>query len=260
MSKNHNAEGDSKMEFIIHKLSEDPKFQPEFDRLHHEGWPEFMQHDEKADLYWHLLMTVFSDFQILLGDHDDNVFAVGNSIPISWDGTIEGLPSGWEGAFERGASGYKNGIKPNTLSALAIVIDPKFQGKGISNHVIHAVKNAARENDFNNFIVPLRPSLKNQYPLISIEKYIEWKNEAGFPFDPWLRTHCKIGAKILAIAPQSMIIKGTIAEWEQWTKMRFPETGAYTVPGALTPVQVDCENDIGQYIEPNIWVCHECVK
>lgn len=245
------------MEFKIHTLSEDSQYRQEFDRLHCLGWPEFMLNDEKAYLYWDLLMSVFSGFQILLCDHDENVIAVGNSIPIDWDGTIAGLPSGWEGAFERGVLGYKNGIKPNTLSALAIVIDPKFQGKGISNNVIKAVKNAAKENGLNHFIVPLRPSLKNRYPLIPLENYILWKNEDGLPFDPWLRTHYKLGGKILTIAPQSMIIKGTIAEWEQWAKMRFPESGNYIVPGALAPVQIDCENNVGQYIEPNVWVKHE---
>jgi hypothetical protein len=245
------------MEFKIHKLSEDPKYRQDIDRLHQAGWPEFMRHDEKADLYWDLLMTSFADFQILLCDNDENVLAVGNSIPIFWDGTTPGLPSGWEGAFERGASGFKNGIKPNTLSALAIVIDPKFQGKGISNIAISAVRNAAKEHGLNNFVVPLRPSMKNRYPLIPFERYIEWKDEDGLPFDPWLRNHCKSGAKVLAIATESMIIKGTIADWEQWAKMRFPESGSYIVPGALTSVKIDCENDIGQYIEPNVWVHHE---
>ena len=165
--------------------------------------------------------------------------------------------SGWDGALESGAEGYKAGIRPNTLSALAIVIDPKFQGKGISANVIRAVKNTAQDNGFNCFLVPLRPSLKSSYPLIPIEKYIEWKNEEGFPFDPWLRTHYRIGGRVLKIASESMIIKGTIGEWEQWTKMKFPQSGSYIVPGALTPVQMDCENNLGTYIEPNVWVRHD---
>lgn len=245
------------MEFQIHKLSDNPKYQREFKRLHQAGWPEFMRHDQKADLYWELLMTVFANLQIVFCDDDENGVAVGNGIPIFWDGTVEGLPSGWEGAFERGATGYKTGIKPNTLSALAIVIGPGFQGKGISGNVIRAVKDGAKENGLDNFIVPLRPSLKSRYPLIPFEKYMEWKNEAGFPFDPWLRTHYKMGGKVLKLAPQSMMIKGTIEEWEQWTKMRFPESGNYVVPGALNPVQMDCEKNEGQYIEPNVWVKHD---
>jgi hypothetical protein len=35
------------MELQIHKLSENPKYRQEFNRLHEEGWPEFMCKDEK---------------------------------------------------------------------------------------------------------------------------------------------------------------------------------------------------------------------
>jgi 2-iminobutanoate/2-iminopropanoate deaminase len=45
-------------------------------------------------------------------------------------------------------------------------------------------------------------------------------------------------------------------EWESWTKMRFPESGSYVVPGALEPISINCERDEGIYIEPNVWVRH----
>jgi hypothetical protein len=35
------------------------------------------------------------------------------------------------------------------------------------------------------------------------------------------------------------VISGTVAEWEEWTGMRFPDSGAYVVPGALVPVDID---------------------
>ena len=54
-----------------------------------------------------------------------------------------------------------------------------------------------------------------------------------------------------------MTIAGTIAQWEDWTQMSFPETGKYIVPGALLPVEMDCENDSGVYLEPNVWVEHQ---
>jgi hypothetical protein len=73
----------------------------------------------------------------------------------------------------------------------------------------------------------------------------------------WLGTHYRVGGKVLKIAPESMIIKGTIAEWEQWTKMKFPASGSYVVSGALTPIQIDRENNLGTYIEPNVWVKHD---
>jgi hypothetical protein len=54
-----------------------------------------------------------------------------------------------------------------------------------------------------------------------------------------------------------MRIAGSIGEWESWTGMRFPEGGKHLVPGALTPVEMDQKNDLGVYIEPNVWMLHE---
>ncbi len=245
------------MECRVHTLTEDPEYRHEFGRISHAVWPEFMHHDQKAERYWNLLLTAFPDYQVLLSDEANQVVAVGHSIPLFWDGSIEGLPSGWDEAIEKGALGYQEGIKPNALSALAIAIAPPYQGKGISPQVIRAVKNAAVASGLANLIVPLRPSWKSRYPLASFERYLEWRNDDGLPFDPWLRAHCKLGGKVLAVAPQSMFINGTVSEWERWAGMKFPESGQYVVPGALTPVRIDRENDVGCYVEPNVWVHHE---
>jgi hypothetical protein len=51
-----------------------------------------------------------------------------------------------------------------------------------------------------------------------------------------------------------MVITGTIADWELWTGMRFPDAGRYVVPGALVPVDVDLAHNEGTYIEPNVWL------
>ena len=76
----------------------------------------------------------------------------------------------------------------------------------------------------------------------------------GLPYDPWLRTHERLGGELLAMAPRSMTISGTRAEWEEWTGMVFPEDGNYVVPGALVPVHF--KNGRGVYVEPNVWVRH----
>jgi hypothetical protein len=54
-----------------------------------------------------------------------------------------------------------------------------------------------------------------------------------------------------------MTITGPVAAWEGWTDMRFPDSGPYIVPGALTPVTIDREADKGIYVEPNVWMLHE---
>jgi hypothetical protein len=55
-----------------------------------------------------------------------------------------------------------------------------------------------------------------------------------------------------------MTITAPVAEWEEWTEMRFPESGTYIVPGALTTVEI--ENDFGRYVEPNVWMLHKVMS
>jgi hypothetical protein len=55
-----------------------------------------------------------------------------------------------------------------------------------------------------------------------------------------------------------MYIPGTVAQWEEWTEMAFPESGEYVIPGALVPITIDCEADHGEYVEPNVWCVHDC--
>jgi hypothetical protein len=53
-----------------------------------------------------------------------------------------------------------------------------------------------------------------------------------------------------------MRITGTVAEWEAWTRMQFPETGDYVFPAGLATVHIDRDRDRGEYWEPNVWIIH----
>ena len=89
-----------------------------------------------------------------------------------------------------------------------------------------------------------------------MKHYINWMQEDGSPFDPWIRTHWRLGAKVLKIAPHSMVIPGSVAQWERWTGMKFPESGDYIIPGALNPAYAYLEADLISYVEPNVWMHH----
>ena len=89
-----------------------------------------------------------------------------------------------------------------------------------------------------------------------IARYLTWRRGDGELFDPWLRLHERLGAEILGVCPGSLVVTGTVAEWEQWTGMAFPDSGAYVVDGALVPVEIDREHDRGRYVEPNVWMRH----
>jgi hypothetical protein len=106
-------------------------------------------------------------------------------------------------------------------------------------------------------VAPVRPSQKSKYPLTSIDDYVQWKNDEGLPFDAWLRVHARLGARILKPCHQAMKISGTRAQWEEWTGMRFPQSGHYVLPGGLNPMELNIETDEGIYVEPNVWMVHE---
>ncbi len=68
--------------------------------------------------------------------------------------------------------------------------------------------------------------------------------------------HWRLGAEYLKLAPEALVVMGTVAEWEEWTAMSFPESGEYVVPGALQPITIDRERDTGRYLDPNVWMRH----
>ena len=123
--------------------------------------------------------------------------------------------------------------------------------------MLEAVRAVGRSKGLQCLIIPIRPSEKSKYPLISLDDYSRWKTEDGLPFDAWLRVHLRAGARIIKVCHESKTIRGTRAEWELWTRMKFPQTGRYIIPGALNPIEVEVEKNEGIYIEPNVWIVHE---
>ena len=221
------------------------------------SWPAFMQHDAIVRKYWPKLYTHFLKFQFALFEHEKLV-GVGNSIPLKWEGEYDQLPdTGIDWAMEKAKMDYDNNLGPNLLVGLQILINPDYKSKGISYQMLQIMKDLAKSADIKSVALPVRPTLKWKYPLISNEDYIGWKNESGEPFDPWLRVHTKSGGKIIRICKKSMNISGTIKEWEEWTGMEFQTSGEYVVDKALVPVKIDRDKDSGSYIEPNVWVVHD---
>jgi len=123
--------------------------------------------------------------------------------------------------------------------------------------MIEAMGAIARRHGLGDLIAPLRPTWKERYPLTPIQRYATWTREDGLPFDPWVRVHTRMGARIGPTIPHSLHITGSVAEWETWTQMPFPESGEYVFPAGLAPVRIDREQDLGEYWEPNIWLIHQ---
>ena len=221
------------------------------ERLSKQTFPEYMHHNQTGTRYWRKLYDTHPDFQLALIDQDELVAEL-HSLPAAWDGSLEDLPPGWDDIFPRA---FDSGREPDALFALAISVRPERQGQRLSSLMLNAMRDAAREAGLRELAAPVRPTLKAQYPLIPIERYMEWRREDGSHFDPWVRLHERVGGKIVAPSPVSMTIEAPVADWEEWTGVVMPEDGDYLIPGGLAPVEV--RDGVGRHIEPNVWVVHD---
>jgi GNAT superfamily N-acetyltransferase len=211
----------------------------------------FMGHGAVALRYWHLLRPQLPELQLVLWDEErDAVVGHARTLPAR---AAAGLPGGVDDMLE---TWFGDGPRPepDVLSAMVAVVDRRRQGEGLSTVLIRAMRDLAREQGYPALIAPVRPTWKERYPLIAMERYASWRRDDGLPFDPWLRVHARLGAELVEVCPASMRIEGSVAEWEEWTGMAFPEDGDYVVPGGLVPVRF--ADGHGVYVEPNVWMRH----
>jgi GNAT superfamily N-acetyltransferase len=205
-----------------------------------------MYHDTVLNRLFGRVIEDYAEIQFYAWDDErEVVVGAGNAIPAAWDGDSASLPDGGvdavvEAAFEQGAPA------PTLLCALQIVIDPEYRGQGLSRRMIERMGEIGREHGLDTMIAPVRPSLKHRYPLTPMERYLDWRRPDGTHLDPWLRTHERLGAEIVKVAPRSMRVPGTIAEWEDWAEMTELDRGSVQIrqisrahsssPAALRPV------------------------
>lgn len=218
-------------------------------------WPQFILHDPITKKYIDRTQPYFPDLDILLLD-EGRVVAGGWAVAMGWDGSLADLPAGYDGALVRAVEGHEAGVPVNTLCLMAIAVSGKQQRRGLAGSVIAALRDRGAEQHLSQVIAPVRPTLKPQYPLATMERFASWRRADGQHLDPWVRTHVRMGAKILGSAARSQVVRGCVADWEGWTGMAFPDTAAYVVPGALGLVHIDREADQGVYEEDNLWVQH----
>ncbi len=244
------------MELKVRSLSDEPALRARFSDFHRQAWPRFLSEGDGTGGLFHRIYSDFADFQFGVWDETGALVAVGNTIPLICDGSAADLPPDITEILERGLAVKQEGRKATALSALAAIVDESQRARGLSTKVIEAMAALARQHGLKTLIAPVRPSLKQLYPLTPMERYIRWARADGTHFDPWLRVHQRMGAEILRVAPKAMVITDTVARWEEWTGLRFLETGNYVVPGAFQPIKIDVRRNAGRYEEANVWMRH----
>ena len=239
-------------------VAERPELAPEMLRLGASPWPVFLNHDAVVEALWRFLYELAPEYQFaLLDEQTGSLAAMGNCIPIRWDLDPQTLPdSGIDAVLQDGVACLRESASPTAASALMIVVSPDRLGHGISHDAVRAMAEVVGRHGLADLVAPVRPTEKHRYPLIPMERYMGWRRDDGLPLDPWIRVHERVGGEILRPASAAMHVTGSIAEWERWTGMALPESGDYVVPGALVPIQIDRERDIGEYLEPACWIRH----
>lgn len=220
-------------------------------------WPEYNLHGEVLNRWWGHLDEELGDFQFVLHDDEaDAVVAEGHTGPFWWDGADASLPDGIDSALELVFAQRRSGEKVNTLCALAAESPRDGRRRGLAVQLLTAMRELAQRHGLTHLVAPVRPSWKERYPLTPIERYVGWRRADGQLLDPWMRVHERLGARVATTLPRSLRITGTVAEWESWTGLTYPESGDYVFPEGLATVHIDIAAGQGSYWEPNVWMVH----
>ncbi|KAJ6508589.1 hypothetical protein C8R45DRAFT_922300 [Mycena sanguinolenta] len=268
-------------------------------------WPAFVGQTAATLQYWNYLtdLPALSPYQFIVAvrssDGSERVIGRTNSIPFhrrkivsaSGDEDFEPLPdAGWDAILSCGIALHLDPspeFTPNTLSALSVTVDPAYRGKGVAKLLINTIKNAARSTGLSGPVVPVRPTFKSKYQDVDMSEYILWRRSGDVKddlptsrpgdeaFDPWLRTHVALGARIVKVAPRSMLVVADAAAWTRWTGIDITrevegelnsgrvwlDEGRMVVhvliPGGLVPLKYSLSEGVARYVEPNVWVAYQ---
>jgi len=194
------------------------------------------------------------NYKVILTEQN-KVIAIGLMGPFNWSGAVEDLPT-FKQMVRTGLEIQSQNHPFNSMVGYAICISPAEQGKGLSKKIVAAMKDVAKRESCTHFLVPLRPSGKHLYPLQSADEYAKWRRPDGKLVDNWLRVHENMGASRLCVMEECDVYSGPLKEWTKATGLIFPISGSYIVPGALSPLIVNVDEDFGAITEGNIWVSH----
>jgi glyoxylase-like metal-dependent hydrolase (beta-lactamase superfamily II) len=186
------------------------------------GWPEFIFHDPDHQGVHRPGGDYFPSFDVLVLDAYHVVMGLG--VPLAWrtvPGCLRTATTGPWSARSTGRAGRRRtrcASWPLPCSRPQHADEPRPFSSARS-----------RADRLLGDIAPRIPRVTLEVSGLpdGVTPEVTWD---GQHIDPWIRTHQRLGAAILAPAPRSMIITGTVAEWEEWAAMAFPETGGYVVP------------------------------
>ncbi|MFJ3903348.1 N-acetyltransferase [Streptomyces sp. NPDC090025] len=222
-------------------------------------WPEFMLYDPVGWANVGRIVADFPEYVLVATDDSGQIVARAFSVPfrLQESGREELPDTGWDQVLLWAVSDLRHGRTPDTVSAIEITVAVDALGRGISGRMLEAMRANAGRLGFADLVAPVRPNAKHLEPEAAIHEYAFRTRESdGLPHDPWLRVHVRAGGTIEKIAPASMTVAGSVAQWREWTGQPFDTDGPVEVEGALVPVHCDTARGYAVYVEPNVWIRH----
>jgi hypothetical protein len=219
-------------------------------------WLEYNLHGDILNRWWGHLEEELADYQfVIYDDVTDQVVAEGHTGPFRWDGQPHSLPLGIDAVLELIFTQHRAGETPNTLcpggrdtsaepgqrdGVTAVDRDAHDRHPSAAHPLCRscpAVAEGALPTDPHRAVRHLAP---RRSPTVR-------------PLDARARAPRRTVGPPL---PQSLLITGTVEDWEAWTSMAFPESGEYTFPEGLATLAIDRQANRGTYWEPNVWMIH----
>lgn len=217
------------------------------------AFPEFLAHDRVWNECWPVLLDTWPELHLFLVEPTGAPVGMASAVPATWDGTLEGLPPGTHASMVRAVERRSASSGFDTACLVQAVMDPGHLGKGLGQAVMRASIEHARALGYERVISPIRPTAKQDYPTIPLSSYVHWRRPDGLPVDPWLRLQQRVGGTMLVVCDDSLVVEGTVSEWEAWTGLVFPESAEYVIPGGQEMLAIDREADHGRYAESHVW-------
>ena len=218
------------------------------------AFPEIILASPISKRLWPKLEEYYPECQLYLLNKEGQLIGFMNTIPIFWEGALKTLPDeGWDWLLEKGIQDYENKVKTNFLGGLQIIVTKEHLGQVNSRLLLREGKRIQRKHGFDKLIIPIRPTFKSKFPNMAMSTYLNYKEE-GQIYDPWIRTHLKGGAKVIKVCNKSMSVTAEIPFWEKLMNKKIESSGYYLVDGALNPVKLELEKNVGCYEEEKNWL------
>jgi hypothetical protein len=237
----------------VRSLAEDPALVDALDGADAEGFPHFLLQDPVWDACFASALEHSPELQLFLLE-DGEVVAIANSVGIAWDGEPGQLPTGTHAAMIQSIDDVGAGRADTVCFVQGLTLGTS-RGGGRAAAVGQALHELAERLGWK-LVSPIRCVLKDRYPLIPLDEYVRWTREDGSIFDPWLRVQARHGGTVVRICEDSLVIEGTVDQWQEWTGLELPGPGQYVIAGGHVPLHIDEHRTLGRYAEPHVWVVY----